>query len=90
MVAEVGDVGAEVINRGAREQSLELSERLEPRLDVVEPDGVQLEDEGSVDQGPRLFLDEFDEGFEVTVSGHDCHSMWKELGFFVEHVFGIV
>lgn len=43
VVAEVGDIGPEVIDGSAGEEALELAQRLEPRLHVVEAHWVELQ-----------------------------------------------
>lgn len=69
VVAEVGDVGAEVVDGRAGADGLELPQRLEAGGDVVEPDGVEAEGDGAVEQRARVVLREADEQVEVAVAG---------------------
>lgn len=73
MVAEVRDISAEVIDRSAGEEPLELAQGLEARLNVVETDGVEFQDDRSFEQGVCLAVDEANELFEVTVTGDNRH-----------------
>jgi hypothetical protein len=69
VVAEVGDVRAEVVDGRAGADGLELPQRLEAGGDVVEPDGVQAKRDGAVEQRARVVLREADEQVEVAVAG---------------------
>lgn len=69
MVAEVRDVGAEVVDGRASAHGLELPKRLEAGGDVVKPDGVEAEGDGAVEQRARVARHEADEQVEVAVAG---------------------
>lgn len=69
VVPEVGDVGAEVVDGGPRADGLELAQRLEAGGDVVEPDRVEAQGDGAVEQLARVGGDEADEQVEVAVAG---------------------
>ena len=69
VVAEVGDVGAEVVDGRAGAHGLELPQRLEARGDVVEPDGVEAQGDGAVEQRARVAFHEADQQVEVAVAG---------------------
>lgn len=69
VVAEVGDVGAEVVDGRAGADGLELPQRLEAGGDVVEADGVEAQGDGAVEQGARVARHVADEQVEVAVAG---------------------
>lgn len=69
MVAEVGDVGAEVVDGRAGADRLQLPQRLEAGGDVVEPHGVESQGDGAVEQRPGVAAHEADQQVEVAVAG---------------------
>lgn len=74
VIADVGDVGAEVVDGGSGEHALEFAERLEAEVDVVEARGVELEDVGGVvDERIGVFFEELLEILQVPISRHDRH-----------------
>ena len=73
VIAEVGDVCSEVVDGGASQEALELVQRLQPRLHVVEPRRVQLQHQRSLDQRPRLLLHELHQLLQVPISRHNRH-----------------
>lgn len=42
MIPKIRDVSSKVIDRSSGEQTLELLQRLDTRMDVVEADGVEF------------------------------------------------
>ena len=69
VVAEVGDVGAEVVDGRPGADGLELAQRLEAGGDVVEADRVEAQGDGAVEQLARVGGHEADEQVEVAVAG---------------------
>jgi hypothetical protein len=72
VVAEVGDVRAEVVDGRGGADGFQLLQRPEAGRDVVEPDGVEAEGDGAVEQRARVTLREADEQVEVAVAGDRC------------------
>jgi hypothetical protein len=74
VVAKVRDVGAQVINGRFSSQLLELLQRLQARLHVMQSDRVELEHQRAVQKIARLLLDEAGQQLQVPVPRNYCHS----------------
>lgn len=58
VIADVGDVGAEIVNGSSGEHTLDFAERFETEMNVVKPRGVEFEDIGGVDERIGVFFEE--------------------------------
>lgn len=91
VVSEIGDVGPEVVDWGAGEEALELLQRFQPRVHVVEPHGVQLQGQRPLEERPRVALHELYQVLEVAIPRDDHHPPPRreenpnELGFSRSH-----
>ena len=74
VVAQIRDIGAQVIHGCAAAQLLQLLQGLQARLHVVQSHRVELEHERAVQQIPRLLLDEAGQQLQVPVSRDYRHS----------------
>lgn len=90
VVSEVRHVRSQVVHRSAGEEALELVQRLQPRLHVVQTRRIQLQHRGSIDEKTRVLLHELHQLHKVPISGHNRHpppmpsphtNFTHELGF---------